>query len=140
MPKLMKKNLNIRGFTLIELLVAMTIVVILAMIGFTLYESAQSSSRDTKRRQDLDNIASTLEQHYKAYSHSYPALDNGWFQSGIPKEPSTGLDYAGVGSIGTTYVICANLENNNGNSSDENGTNAPDNDGNYYCRKSLQGG
>lgn len=128
------------GFTLIELLVVISIIAILSVIGITAFSKATTATRDTKRRSDIDSIAAALEQKYRSYSGQYPALLDSWFQSGRPKDPSTGQDYAGVGSIGTKYVICADLENDNGNSSGEDGTNAPDNDGGYYCRKSLQGG
>ncbi len=59
-----------QGFTLIELMVAISIVAILATMGFSTYTKAQSSARDSKRVSDLQEIAKALEQ-YKAISGTY---------------------------------------------------------------------
>lgn len=143
---------NRKGFTLIELLVVMTIVAILMIIGFALYESAQSAARDTKRRSDMDSIASALEQNYNAFAHTYSALSSTWFQSGIPTDPNNTGTYvytyavSGGGPSATipdsafsSYVICALLENKNGNASENtNATAASGTSAIYYCRKNLQ--
>lgn len=59
------------GFTLIELLVVLSIMGIL--IGLTLFSigGARESSRDAKRKVDLETIASALEV-YKADCNRYP--------------------------------------------------------------------
>lgn len=73
------------GFTLTEILVSVTLVTILATIGFTLYSSAQVVGRDSRRKQDLQAIASALEIFYqdnKRYPCSKPTAavgdNNGW--------------------------------------------------------------
>lgn len=65
-----------KGFTLIELLVSMTIVAILATIGFTIYSDVQKSARDAKRKSDLNAVAKALEQ-YKTANGSYPYSESG---------------------------------------------------------------
>lgn len=49
------------GFTLIELLVAITIIAVLSSIGFTIFSGTQSKARDSRRKQDLQTIATALE-------------------------------------------------------------------------------
>lgn len=131
-----------KGFTLIELLVAMTIVAILALIGFTIYNSARIAANDTKRRQDIDAISTALEQHYNPYSHIFPELQDEWFQSSIPKDPN-GSEYLGLPPTGgsSSYIVCAELEEGSGNACDvANGQPpcTPDVPPPYYCRKNLQ--
>lgn len=58
--KLMPKT---RGFTLIELLIAITIIAVLAAIGFVAYTGVLKSGRDSKRQSDLRSIQSALEQY-----------------------------------------------------------------------------
>src|SRR5258708_6169246 len=59
------------GFTLLELMVSITIVVVLATIGFTLYTSAQKVARDAKRIGDLQETQKALEQYY-SINRNYP--------------------------------------------------------------------
>lgn len=62
---------NFKGFTLIELLVAITIISIIAAVGFTSYNAAQVRGRDAKRKQDLRAIAVALEI-YRQKNGRYP--------------------------------------------------------------------
>lgn len=65
-----KKSL---GFTLIELLVVVSIIGVLAAVGFVSYSSAQSKARDSKRKQDLSSLATALELYY-GVNKTYPAV------------------------------------------------------------------
>lgn len=133
-------SVNKKGFTLVELLVVMTIIAILSVIGLAMYEGAQSQARDAKRRQEIDAIAAALEQRYNSSTFSYPtALDDKWFQGGgIPIPPDPDEIYTGLDDIGPSYIICANLENKNGNSSNPEGTDASGDDASYYCRENSR--
>jgi len=54
-----------QGFTLIELMVAISIVAILATIGFSTFSQSQLRARDAKRKQDLRALATALELFYQ---------------------------------------------------------------------------
>lgn len=64
-----------RGFTLIELLVVISIIGILIGLSAVAFQSAKASSRDTKRRADLEDIRSALEI-YRTDCAGYPATVN----------------------------------------------------------------
>jgi len=73
----MKKN----GFTFIEILVSVTIIAVLIAIGVASYASVNRRARDAKRKSDLEQIRSALEQ-YRADFGSYPDTGaSGWFDS-----------------------------------------------------------
>jgi len=50
-----------KGFTLIELILVMALVGILSVVGIASYTQATVKSRDTKRKNDLNQIAKALE-------------------------------------------------------------------------------
>ncbi len=107
-----------RGFTLIELLVAMTIVAVLMGISLVSYQGARKSSRDGKRKADLEQIRSALEM-CRADDGSYPL---GSLSSGssitcgdkvymtIPNDPLSDRTYVYTGTA-NSYTLCAALEN-----------------------------
>lgn len=117
------------GFTLIELLVVLSIMGII--IGLTLFGigGARESSRDAKRKADLELIRSGLEI-YKADCNDYPlslgtslvgdgspsscAVSNTYISSvpGDPMDPARIYRYARLTT--TTYEICASLEQGGG--------------------------
>ena len=70
-----EKKRSYKGFTLIELMVAISIVAILATIGFSTYSQTQVRARDAKRKQDLRALSTALELYYQSYKH-YPCTDN----------------------------------------------------------------
>src|SRR5476651_2009324 len=62
MKKLLPKTLNnSQGFTLIELMVVISIIAILSIIGITIFSGAQKSSRDARRKADIDSMSSSAE-------------------------------------------------------------------------------
>lgn len=54
------------GFTLIELLVVISILAVLALVGFAAYNLAFSKARDTKRKADLRALVTGLELYYSS--------------------------------------------------------------------------
>lgn len=50
-----------RGFTLIELLIVTLLIGILTSVGIFTYSSAQAKARDSRRKQDLNDIKKALE-------------------------------------------------------------------------------
>ena len=102
-----------KGFTLIELLVVISIIGILISLSLFGIQNARMSSRNAKRKSDLESIRSALEM-YKADKGSYPtsglnALTSGNYLSSIPSDPLPGRNYS-YNSTGATYNLCAALE------------------------------
>jgi len=52
------------GFTLIELLVVIAIIGLLSSVVLTSLSGARESARDTRRKQDLRQVKTALEQYY----------------------------------------------------------------------------
>ncbi len=63
------------GFTLIELLIAISIISILATIGFISYAAIQRDARDSRRLSDLRLIEQSLE-HLRSKNGQYPIGNN----------------------------------------------------------------
>lgn len=93
--KLQKTNL---GFTLIELLVVISIIGILIGLSIFGLQGARESSRDARRKADLEQLRSGLEI-YKADCDTYP-VGNG--------NPSTVFGSALVGDGSTTSCAVSN--------------------------------
>jgi prepilin-type N-terminal cleavage/methylation domain-containing protein len=77
LPKL---KMSFRGFTLIELMVAISIIAVLAAVGFTSYSQSQKLARDSKRKQDIQSIANALELFYgdnRRYPTTSKVTDHG---------------------------------------------------------------
>lgn len=135
-----KKILKVQeGFTLVELLVAISIVAVLATIGFTLFQTTQASARDAKRRADIDATATALETHFDAITGIYAPLDASWFaDKALPKDPLDTGDYVysvNIGANSNSYTACAKLEKGGGNFTDQGTTSGS---GDYYCKLSQQ--
>lgn len=60
-----------RAFTLIELVVVVAIIGILATLVMVNYIGAQAKSRDSKRKADVEAIASALEMYKSTYGNFF---------------------------------------------------------------------
>lgn len=110
-----------RGFTLIELMVTITIIAVIASIGFVTYSKSQLYSRDAKRKQDLRAIAVALEFYHQSYDRypcpSNPADgdndgDNEWVNSGSGVSTWINDDSYGVGATTCGDTSVRNLDSN----------------------------
>lgn len=123
-----------KGFTLIELLIVISIIGILVALSTFGLNNARQSSRDTKRKTDLETIRAGLEQ-YRADCDTYPLPKGGspgsvlaviglslvgdgsstgcaatnTYISSMPTDP-IGSNYYEYYSNGTTYRLCATQE------------------------------
>ncbi len=127
-----KLQIKQNGFTLIELLVVISIIAILVGVSIFGLSGARESARDARRKSDLELIRSGLEL-YKADCNDYPpsasVVLNGTanlngdgtpatscpvgnrYISGIPADPVPSTRSYRYVSAGTSYMLCAALEN-----------------------------
>jgi prepilin-type N-terminal cleavage/methylation domain-containing protein len=68
-----------KGFTLIELMIAISIIAIISAIGLASYSQAQKLARDSKRKQDLRQVAIALELYHQK-NKRFPCTE-GWVLS-----------------------------------------------------------
>jgi type II secretion system protein G len=128
-----------KGFTLIELILVMALVGILSVVGIASYTQATIKSRDTKRKNDLNQIAKALELFNNDVGR-YPKSDTegnmlcptidgsedtcigsiysfsnsvrSTYMSNLPKDPSVGQSYKYFPSANfDSYSLYAALEN-----------------------------
>lgn len=115
------------AFTLIELLVVISIIGILLGLSVFGLQGARQSSRDAKRKSDLELVRSGLEI-YKSDCGTYPVVNvmaassligsgsssscpvGNTYISKIPVDPVPGTNSYSYSSNGTTYALCAALE------------------------------
>lgn len=137
----MKKNLQNFGFTLVELLVVISIIGVLIGLSIFALQGARVSSRDARRKADLELVRSGIEL-YRSDCNKYPttstpsnpttALDTGAssslkgdgstasclstnvYISQIPADPISPNSNYLYSSNGTTYELCAALEQSTG--------------------------
>lgn len=118
-----------RGFTLVELLVAISIIGVILSISFFGIQNARKSSRDAKRKSDLESVRSALEM-YKADTGKYPSTSGGMnlssslpfpnYISSIPSDPlgsSRNYTYSCKSVVSgncVSYVLCTSLESASG--------------------------
>lgn len=119
-----------KGFTLVELLVVISILGILAVVVMANFSTAKKSSRDNKRKADLENVAGSVEIFYSEKKH-YPNTNDSvsdWaslrqaiapYSASIPEDPKNtdgfAYQYVGDGSTGKWFVLYAKLESNKEN-------------------------
>jgi prepilin-type N-terminal cleavage/methylation domain-containing protein len=61
-----------KSFTLLEMLIVLGIIAVILSIISVSYSTTQKKSRDARRKTDLKNIQSALEQYYSACGYVYP--------------------------------------------------------------------
>lgn len=118
------------GFTLIELLIVISIITILITIGVTSFSTSQKKARDSRRKTDLRDVQSAMEQYYSVCGYVYVTPgNNGQFgavncaapaASIMPQFPSDPLSTPYVCPTdavahtlvcnSSSYQICTNLE------------------------------
>ena len=80
------------GFTLIELMVVMSLIVVLAGIGLTTYNTSVTRSREAVLKEDLFRLRDAIDQYY-ADKNSYPstldALASEKYIRRVPVDPIT---------------------------------------------------
>jgi general secretion pathway protein G len=64
-----------RGFTLIELLVVMTIAIILAGVGLTLYGTSVTRAKEAALSEDLFQMRKAIDEYYADKLKYPPSLD-----------------------------------------------------------------
>lgn len=115
-----------KGFTLLELVTVMAILSILSGILFGNFVTSLSKSRDSRRKQDLDNIQKALEVYYNG-NEQYPVASGAsglpWgsplqdthgvpkvYMQRLPYDTSSNMNYV-YQSDGTYYKLYSCLEN-----------------------------
>lgn len=128
------KTTNQKGFTLIELVIVLAIAALILAGVLLAVSGAQKSRRDTQRKNDLSNVAATLESYASNKQGAYPTnqnIFNGDFGTGGTynnvnwKDPLTGNPYTFNGLVtpsgstsagisytksGRTFTVCIGLE------------------------------
>ena len=81
-----------RGFTLIELLIVMTIAVILAGVGLTLYGTSVTRAKEAALSEDLFQMRKAIDEYYadkQKYPSSLDALVSEKYLREIKPDPFT---------------------------------------------------
>ena len=80
------------GFTLIELMIVMSLIVILASIGLTLYTNSVTRAKESVLKEDLFRMRDAIDQYY-ADKGKYPvtldSLVSEKYLRSIPVDPFT---------------------------------------------------
>ena len=81
-----------RGFTLIELLIVVTLIVVLAGIGLSLYSTSVNRAKEAVLRENLFQMRNSIDQFY-ADKGTYPpdltSLVTEGYMRQIPRDPFT---------------------------------------------------
>lgn len=141
------------GFTLVEVLVTVTIVAVLMAIGAVSFTSAGRSSRDSKRKTDMEAVRQALVLYRADNTAGYPAgagtnasynsvtatlVNGGYLSSPVPQDPKgsgTNLYYYYSNSA-TSFCVCAGVEGTGNSTATNCPTLSPNTDSLYYCVKS----
>lgn len=117
-----------KGFTLIELLVVIAIIGILAAVVITYLGQSRLKARDARRKQDLKDIRTALEQYADDNNGNYPANTAALvsqYMARIPTDPRTQAAYPyAVNGTNTGFELNATLENANDQDDNNDGGNA----------------
>lgn len=124
------KNKSNKAFTLIELLVVISIIGVLTAVSIFGLSGARESSRDARRKSDLELIKAGLEL-YRADCNVYPssltaganlvgtgtptacAVSNVYI-TGVPSDPIPASRAYVYRTVGNGYEICTALEQTTG--------------------------
>lgn len=106
------------GFTLIELLVVISIIGILVSLASVSYTRSQKQARDTRRKSDLRQYQTALENYANNNNGLYPNVDFSNLCSTLgmtncPNDPSGGSNtyyYSYKSDDRSVYSLRANLE------------------------------
>lgn len=138
----MRNKLN-KGFTIIEILVVVAIIAIIASIVMSYVYSATVRGRDSRRKQDVDQIVKAVNMYFSA-NGVLPRDETGWctyvsntesnygqdfqddllpYMKTVPSDPTKkGMVgdylYKNTDNTGGHFVICANMEQATGDSYD----------------------
>ena len=88
----MVRRRSTEGFTLIELMIVMSLIVILASVGLTMYTNSQTSAREAVLKEDLFRMRDAIDQYYadkNRYPASLDALVTDKYIRAIPVDPFT---------------------------------------------------
>jgi general secretion pathway protein G len=80
------------GFTLIETMIVMSLIVVLAGVGLTLYTNSQTRAREAVLSEDLFRMRDAIDQYYadkNRYPASLDALVTEKYMRAIPVDPFT---------------------------------------------------
>ena len=120
------KSVAFKGFTLIEILVVISIIGILATLILARLGSAEKAGRDARRRSDLNQYRTALENYALKNNSMYPYYYNGVepclavispYMGACPQDPrydvATGYRYLYKSSVtdGQYFILWAKMEN-----------------------------
>lgn len=105
---------NKKGFTLLELVIIIGIIGILAgVFVFSSFTGTQKRANDVRRKTDVKNIQTAMEQYFSTCGNVYPtgpftSIECGsqTILSAVPKDPKTGADYTLTSTDGSSYSVC----------------------------------
>ncbi len=114
----LKNKRKLLGFTLIELLVVISIIGILASLALVSYTRSQKQTRDVRRKSDLRQYQTALENYANKNNSLYPAvtfsnLCSTLGMTNCPNDPLGGSNtyyYAYKSDDRSVYSLRANLE------------------------------
>lgn len=119
----MGKNHLSRGFTLVEIVITITVIAVVTTLPIVAYSGLQKNGRDTRRKQDLDNLNTAIIR-YKNETGTYPIgtdlsvlQDQGYVQN-LPADPlenNPDYQYLYESADGSKYVLYGRLEEKQGN-------------------------